>query len=95
MKNGTTCGGGNTLIAISNQYAGKRVRIRGIVPMPDGKDMLEGGKEPPYILGQGDHVGDLINVESDVFTFKDNHGMEVRLRVKMWRIAEILPTVVN
>lgn len=68
---------------ISNQHAGKRVRIRGIIPMPDGELML----------GSGDNVGVIRDVEGGKFRFTMegyNDREYARLSVKMWRIAEII-----
>jgi hypothetical protein len=72
---------------ISNQYAGKRVRIRGVVPMPDGELML----------GQGDHIGYITYIDGRKFWFrtdspKHDKSMCSFLSVGMWRIAEVLTT---
>jgi hypothetical protein len=73
------------MIAISNKYAGKRVRIRGIVPMPDGDLML----------GQGDHVGYITFIDGKKFWFnsdspKHDKSLCSFLSVGMWIIVDIL-----
>ena len=71
------------MIMISNQHAGKRVRIIGIVPLTDTE----------YMVGSGDHVGLLEGVEGDRFRFrKDDWDRSGRLRVRLWRIAEVFPS---
>jgi hypothetical protein len=71
------------VIRISNQYAGKRVRIQGVIPLPDP------------IEGIGNHIGTIENVEGKRFTFREDGnapGQCAHLRCDSWRIVEVFPS---
>jgi hypothetical protein len=68
------------VIRISNQYAGKRVRIQGVIPTD------------PIVEGIGNHTGTIENVEGKRFTFREDGnlvGQYAHLRCDSWRIVEV------
>jgi hypothetical protein len=74
---------GTMMIKISNQYAGKRVRIQGVIPIDDDNPTI----------GQGNHVGVVESVEGRKFRFKDDGDTYcAHLSCSMWRIVEVFPS---
>ncbi len=75
------------MIAISNQYAGKLVRIVGVIQSDDANPTV----------GLGNYIGIIENVEGSRFrfTFKEDglygkQGKCTHLQVRVWRIAEVI-----